>query len=87
MKYEQQSIINTHFYSSLVLFIILINYRFYIEDVLVYFPYQYIYPEQYQYMVALKRSLDAQVWMNLIDLLLFNYTFIENLHYGHHTRI
>ncbi|EAL73159.1 transcription factor IIH component [Dictyostelium discoideum AX4] len=32
--------------------------KFYIEDLLVYFPYSYIYPEQYSYMVALKRSLD-----------------------------
>jgi hypothetical protein len=33
--------------------------RFYIEDLLVYFPYEYIYPEQYQYMLSLKRSLDG----------------------------
>jgi len=32
--------------------------KFYIEDLLVYFPYAYIYPEQYNYMLALKRSLD-----------------------------
>jgi hypothetical protein len=35
--------------------------RFYLEDLLVYFPYTYIYPEQYSYMLALKRSLDANV--------------------------
>lgn len=34
--------------------------KFYIEEVLVYFPYQYIYPEQYDYMCHLKRSLDAK---------------------------
>lgn len=33
--------------------------KFYIEDLLVYFPYEYIYPEQYQYMLCLKRSLDG----------------------------
>eukprot|EP01132_Coremiostelium_polycephalum_P004981 gene4981-6202_t len=32
--------------------------KFYIEDLLVYFPYAYIYPEQYNYMLSLKRSLD-----------------------------
>ncbi len=26
----------------------------------VFFPYSYIYPEQYQYMVSLKRVLDAK---------------------------
>ncbi|KAJ6847349.1 putative DNA repair helicase UVH6 [Iris pallida] len=33
--------------------------KFQIEDVTVYFPYDHIYPEQYQYMLDLKRSLDA----------------------------
>ncbi|KYQ93313.1 transcription factor IIH component [Tieghemostelium lacteum] len=33
--------------------------KFYLEDLLVYFPYTYIYPEQYNYMLALKRSLDS----------------------------
>jgi DNA excision repair protein ERCC-2 len=28
--------------------------------VTVFFPYPYIYPEQYEYMVELKRSLDAK---------------------------
>uniref|UniRef100_A0A2P2LDT9 DNA 5'-3' helicase n=1 Tax=Rhizophora mucronata TaxID=61149 RepID=A0A2P2LDT9_RHIMU len=31
-----------------------------IEDVTVYFPYDNIYPEQYAYMVELKRALDAK---------------------------
>lgn len=26
-----------------------------------YFPYDYIYPEQYSYMLELKRTLDAKV--------------------------
>lgn len=26
---------------------------------MVYFPYEYIYPEQYRYMLELKRTLDA----------------------------
>lgn len=34
--------------------------KFQIEDVTVYFPYDHIYPEQYSYMVELKRALDAQ---------------------------
>lgn len=29
------------------------------EGLEVYFPYEYIYPEQYRYMLELKRSLDA----------------------------
>ncbi|WOL10751.1 hypothetical protein Cni_G19510 [Canna indica] len=34
--------------------------RFQIDDVTVYFPYEHIYPEQYEYMVELKRALDAR---------------------------
>ena len=34
--------------------------KFQIEDVTVYFPYDHIYPEQYAYMLELKRSLDAR---------------------------
>lgn len=34
--------------------------KFQIEDVTVYFPYDNIYPEQYQYMTELKRALDAK---------------------------
>ncbi|XP_015770253.1 PREDICTED: TFIIH basal transcription factor complex helicase XPD subunit-like [Acropora digitifera] len=31
-----------------------------IDGLLVYFPYDYIYPEQYSYMMELKRTLDAK---------------------------
>ncbi|KAI0210009.1 General transcription and DNA repair factor IIH helicase subunit XPD [Lamellibrachia satsuma] len=31
-----------------------------IDGLLVYFPYEYIYPEQYAYMLELKRTLDAK---------------------------
>ncbi|CAH8843382.1 unnamed protein product [Trichobilharzia szidati] len=31
-----------------------------IDGLLVYFPYEYIYPEQYHYMIELKRTLDAK---------------------------
>ncbi|XP_021279539.1 DNA repair helicase XPD [Herrania umbratica] len=34
--------------------------KFLIEDVTVYFPYDHIYPEQYSYMIELKRALDAR---------------------------
>ncbi|XP_028548310.1 general transcription and DNA repair factor IIH helicase subunit XPD isoform X2 [Dendrobium catenatum] len=34
--------------------------KFHIEEVAVYFPYDHIYPEQYEYMVELKRALDAR---------------------------
>nr|CAB3243287.1 TFIIH basal transcription factor complex helicase XPD subunit-like [Phallusia mammillata] len=31
-----------------------------VEGLLVYFPYEFIYPEQYSYMIELKRTLDAK---------------------------
>ncbi len=34
--------------------------RFVIEGLTVYFPYDYIYPEQFQYMLELKHALDAK---------------------------
>ncbi|KAJ2725929.1 TFIIH/NER complex ATP-dependent 5'-3' DNA helicase subunit [Coemansia sp. Benny D115] len=34
--------------------------KFYIDDLPVIFPYDYVYPEQYQYMRGLKRSLDSR---------------------------
>lgn len=33
--------------------------RLKLEDITVFFPYEYIYPEQYRYMLELKRALDA----------------------------
>ena len=34
--------------------------RFVLDGLPVYFPYEYIYPEQFQYMLELKRALDAK---------------------------
>lgn len=34
--------------------------KFQLEGITVYFPYEYMYPEQYQYMVELKHALDAK---------------------------
>lgn len=34
--------------------------KFNLEGLTVYFPYEYIYPEQYRYMLELKRALDAR---------------------------
>ncbi|XP_040364155.1 general transcription and DNA repair factor IIH helicase subunit XPD isoform X2 [Rosa chinensis] len=34
--------------------------KFQMDDVTVYFPYDHIYPEQYAYMLELKRALDAR---------------------------
>ncbi|KAH3856987.1 hypothetical protein DPMN_099584 [Dreissena polymorpha] len=31
-----------------------------VDGLLVYFPYEYIYPEQYMYMLELKKTLDAK---------------------------
>lgn len=40
----------------------MIDYRrFWIDDLVVSFPYQYVYPEQYEYMKELKRTLDSEV--------------------------
>lgn len=33
--------------------------KFILDGLTVYFPYEFIYPEQYRYMLELKRSLDA----------------------------
>ena len=35
--------------------------RLNIDGLMVYFPYEYIYPEQYAYMLELKRAMDAKV--------------------------
>jgi hypothetical protein len=42
--------------------------RINIDGLTVYFPYEYIYPEQYSYMQELKRTLDAEVLCELIAL-------------------
>ena len=34
--------------------------KFNLDGMDVYFPYDYIYPEQYEYMLELKRTLDAK---------------------------
>jgi DNA excision repair protein ERCC-2 len=34
--------------------------RFVLDGLPVYFPYEYIYPEQYAYMAELKAALDAR---------------------------
>jgi hypothetical protein len=33
--------------------------KFVLDGLTVYFPYEFIYPEQYRYMLELKRALDA----------------------------
>lgn len=43
-------------------------YRLTVDGLLVYFPYDYIYPEQYAYMLELKRALDAKVSYSLHSL-------------------
>jgi Rad3-related DNA helicase len=34
--------------------------KFQLDEITVYFPYEYIYPEQFRYMQELKRALDVQ---------------------------
>lgn len=36
-------------------------FRLSVDGLLVFFPYDYIYPEQYAYMQELKKALDAKV--------------------------
>eukprot|EP00045_Choanoeca_perplexa_P011544 m.123032 g.123032 ORF g.123032 m.123032 type:complete len:798 (-) comp15669_c1_seq3:26-2419(-) len=38
----------------------LIIMKFQLDDLMVYFPYELIYPEQYEYMQEIKRALDAK---------------------------
>jgi len=53
---------NEMFCSSIYLSINLhFCYRISVDGLIVYFPYDYIYPEQYAYMLELKRGLDAKV--------------------------
>lgn len=44
-----------------------------------YFPYDYIYPEQYLYMVELKRSLDAKVTVLVLVVRCFLRLISENI--------
>lgn len=36
-------------------------FRLNVDGLIVYFPYDYIYPEQYAYMCELKKAIDAKV--------------------------
>lgn len=61
------------FYDTLnIVFIDIVNaylsylIRLNVDGLLVYFPYDYIYPEQFLYMQELKRSLDAKVGFTVI---------------------
>lgn len=54
--------------------------RISVDGLLVYFPYEYIYPEQYAYMLELKKTLDAKVRFfksktifEVMDQLMFSY--------------
>lgn len=42
----------------------ILNYSLTVDGLLVYFPYEFIYPEQYAYMLELKKALDAKVKFN-----------------------
>jgi hypothetical protein len=37
--------------------------KFLLDDLPVIFPYEYIYPEQYQYMSDIKKGLDAKYYL------------------------
>ena len=50
-----------------------------VDGLLVYFPYDYIYPEQYSYMLELKRALDAKVSCVIFPNGVTNVTLYTNL--------
>ena len=52
--------------------------RLNVDGLLVYFPYDYIYPEQFSYMLELKHALDAKVSFFFICNLNSMKTFFEN---------
>lgn len=56
---------------------LLFDSRLNIDGLLVYFPYDYIYPEQYSYMLELKRTLDAKVGAALLLLGYSIYKYIQ----------
>ena len=39
-----------------------------VDGITVYFPYEFIYPEQYAYMRELKQTLDAKVSLTVVSL-------------------
>ena len=47
-------------------------FRLNVDGLLVYFPYDYIYPEQFSYMLELKKGLDAKVMLCCFILLYDN---------------
>jgi Rad3-related DNA helicase len=50
--------------------------KFQIDDLTIYFPYDYIYPEQYRYMEELKKTLDAKGHGVLGRFYFYFHTFI-----------
>ena len=55
--------------------------KFQLEGLTVYFPYEFIYPEQYQYMLELKRSLDARGHC-LLEVSMINPSTLKRSHPG-----
>lgn len=49
---------------------------FQIDEVTVYFPFDYIYPEQFHYMQHLKKALDANVRSLLLVFFLWLFASI-----------
>ncbi len=35
--------------------------KFFLDDLPILFPYEFVYPEQYEYMKDIKKALDAKV--------------------------
>lgn len=66
-----------YLFAFVLLSVIFICFRVNVDGLLVYFPYDFIYPEQYSYMLELKRSLDAKViFFNFCFPFIFSYQCI-----------
>ena len=49
-----------------------------VDGLLVYFPYDYIYPEQFSYMLELKKALDAK-GHSLLEMPSGEFSLVESL--------
>lgn len=71
-----------HFSWPYRLSISIFSSRISVDGLIVYFPFDYIYPEQYSYMLELKKGLDAKVCAVVAKLIKFiSYYYYNHLNY------
>ena len=46
--------------------------KFFLDDLPILFPYEFVYPEQYEYMKDIKKALDAKVQCHRLILTIFS---------------